>query len=203
MLKEGWDVRNVTTIVGLRAYVSKSNILPEQTLGRGLRRMYFGSDVSETVSVMGSPAFMEFVESIQNEGVQLEYRPMGGGAERKDSLVVEIDNDNKAKDINALDIEIPKLGRRYHRDYKNLDALDPSAFGNPKLALKPFTQEQTREIVFKTMLDAEVHHTIQLDGSGPADYRSGGRFLRAPVAEGTASSRRLRCVVSEGARFPA
>ncbi|MGB8378922.1 MAG: DEAD/DEAH box helicase family protein, partial [Rhodanobacteraceae bacterium] len=28
MLKEGWDVRNVTTIVGLRAYTSKSNILP-------------------------------------------------------------------------------------------------------------------------------------------------------------------------------
>ncbi len=40
MLKEGWDVRNVTTIVGLRPYSSKSNILPEQTLGRGLRRMY-------------------------------------------------------------------------------------------------------------------------------------------------------------------
>ena len=35
MLKEGWDVRNVTTIVGLRAYAAKSNILPEQTLGRG------------------------------------------------------------------------------------------------------------------------------------------------------------------------
>ena len=32
MLKEGWDVRNVTTIVGLRPYSSKSNILPEQTL---------------------------------------------------------------------------------------------------------------------------------------------------------------------------
>ena len=42
MLKEGWDVRNVTTIVGLRAYSSKSNILPEQTLGRGLRKMYPG-----------------------------------------------------------------------------------------------------------------------------------------------------------------
>ncbi len=43
MLKEGWDVRNVTVIVGLRAYAAKSNILPEQTLGRGLRRMYFGT----------------------------------------------------------------------------------------------------------------------------------------------------------------
>jgi type III restriction enzyme len=40
MLKEGWDVRNVTTIVGLRAYAALSNILPEQTLGRGLRKMY-------------------------------------------------------------------------------------------------------------------------------------------------------------------
>ena len=39
MLKEGWDVRNVTTIVGLRAYAAQSDILPEQTLGRGLRRI--------------------------------------------------------------------------------------------------------------------------------------------------------------------
>jgi type III restriction enzyme len=37
VLKEGWDVRNVTTIVGLRAYTAPANILPEQTLGRGLR----------------------------------------------------------------------------------------------------------------------------------------------------------------------
>ena len=39
MLREGWDVRNVTTIVPLRPYNSKAGILPEQTLGRGLRRM--------------------------------------------------------------------------------------------------------------------------------------------------------------------
>lgn len=172
MLKEGWDVRNVTTIVGLRAYTSKSNILPEQTLGRGLRRMYFGSDIPETVSVMGTPAFMEFVESIQSEGVQLEYRPMGGGAQRKDSIVVEVDVDNASKDLDALDIEIPKLARRYNRDYKNLDAIDPSRLGNPKLPLKPFTPEETREIVFKTMLEDAAHHTVHLDGTGPADWRS-------------------------------
>jgi len=172
MLKEGWDVRNVTTIVGLRAYVSKSNILPEQTLGRGLRRMYFGTDTEETVSVTGTPAFMEFVESIQSEGVELEYRPMGGGAQREESLIVEVDAQNDKKDIDALDIAIPKLSRRFNREYKELDSLDPAKLGNPKLPLKPFTPEETREIVFKTMLDAEIHHTIQLDGAGPADYRS-------------------------------
>ncbi len=185
MLKEGWDVRNVTTIVGLRAYVAKSNILPEQTLGRGLRRMYFGSDTPETVSVMGTAAFMEFVESLKTEqGVDFEYKPMGPGAERKDSLVVEVDTQNADKNIDALDIELPKLTRRFNREFKDLEALDPATFGNPKLGLKPFTLEETREIIFKTMLDAEVHHTILLDGAGPADYRSVvGFFARQLLKE--------------------
>lgn len=174
VLKEGWDVRNVTTIVGLRAYSAKSNILPEQTLGRGLRRMYFGSDQRETVSVMGTPAFMDFVESIQSEGVTFDRVRMGGaeGRERQDSLVVEVDTQATDKDLDALDIALPRLSRRFNREFKDLTELDPASFGNAKLPVKPFTPEQTREIVFKTMLESEVDHTILLDGSGPADYRS-------------------------------
>lgn len=173
MLKEGWDVRNVTVICGLRAYDSPARILPEQTLGRGLRRMYFGNDVvRETVSVMGTPAFMDFVESIQSEGVSFERVPMGKGTERRESLIVEIDAENEAKDIDELDIPLPRLTRRYQREFKNLSDLDPATFDNRTLPLKPFTPEETREIVFKTMLDSEVHHTIALDGTGIADYRS-------------------------------
>jgi type III restriction enzyme len=172
MLKEGWDVKNVTTIVGLRAYAAKSNILPEQTLGRGLRRMYFGSDERETVSVMGTPAFMDFVETIQSEGVTFDHVPMGTGATRKDSLIVEVDTENTDKNLADLEIPIPKLTRRFQRDFKDLHDLDPAALGNKRLPLKPFTPEETREIVFKTMLDSAIHHTVHLDGSGPADYRS-------------------------------
>jgi type III restriction enzyme len=174
MLKEGWDVRNVTTIVGLRAYSAISNILPEQTLGRGLRRMYFGSDQRETVSVMGTPAFMEFVESIQSEGVTFERAAMGGaaGRDRKDTLVVEVDTESPDKDIDALDIALPRLTRRFNREFKDLAELDPASFGNEKLPVRPFTPEQTREIVFKTMLEGEIDHTISLDASGSADYRS-------------------------------
>jgi type III restriction enzyme len=173
MLKEGWDVRNVTVICGLRAYAAMSDILPEQTIGRGLRRMYFGNDlVRETVSVMGTPKFTDFVESIKAEGVTFEHVPMGGGASRQDSLIVEVDTENPDKNLDDLDIPLPKLTRRFHRDFKDLDVLDPAALGNKPLPLKPFTPEETREIVFKTMLESEIHHTIQLDGSGPADYRS-------------------------------
>lgn len=172
MLKEGWDVRNVTTIVGLRAYGSQAKILPEQTLGRGLRRMYFGSDIDETVSVMGTPAFMEFVESIQSEGVTFERRSMGAGAERKESVVVEVDAENPEKDLQALEIPLPRLSRRFHRDYKDLSDLDASAVIDKRLPIKRFSPEQTREIVFKTMVDGEIHHAVTLDGAGTPDYRA-------------------------------
>jgi type III restriction enzyme len=171
VLKEGWDVRNVTTIVGLRAYSAKSNILPEQTLGRGLRKMYPGG-VEEYVSVVGTNAFMDFVESIQAEGVVLERKPMGEGTQAKTPLVVEIDNENTKKDMVALDIEIPVLTPRVYREYKNLSALDVGAMAHQRVAYLQFTEEQQREIVFKDVTTGEVTHTTILDTAGIADYSS-------------------------------
>ena len=99
---------------------------------------------------------------------------MGGarGRDRQDSVVVEVDKDAPDKDLDELDIALPRLSRRFSREFKDLDELDPASFGSPKLPIKAFTHEQTREIVFKTMLDSEVDHTIHLDSSGTADYRS-------------------------------
>ncbi len=171
VLKEGWDVRNVTTIVGLRPYSAKSNILPEQTLGRGLRKMYPGG-MEEYVSVVGTDAFMDFVESIQAEGVVLERKPMGEGTQPKTPLVVEIDRDNERKDIEALDIEIPVLTPRVYREYKNLADLNVAEFVHTKVAYLKFTEEEQREIVFKDITTGEVTHTTILDTVGIADYRS-------------------------------
>ena len=171
VLKEGWDVRNVTTIVGLRAYSAKSNILPEQTLGRGLRKMYSGG-MEEYVSVVGTDAFMDFVESIQAEGVVLERKPMGEGTGPKTPLVVEIDAENDKKDIEALDIEIPVLSPRIYREYKNLSDLDVGALGRQSVEYRRFSEEEQREIVFKDITTGEVTHTTILDTAGIADYRS-------------------------------
>lgn len=171
MLKEGWDVRNVTTIVGLRAYSAKSSILPEQTLGRGLRKMYRGG-IEEYVSVVGTDAFMEFVESIQAEGVELERKAMGEGTKPKAPLVIEIDNENTKKDIAALDIDIPVLTPRVYREYKNLGDLDVAALGHKKVVYKHFTEEEQREIVFKDITTGEITHTTILDTAGIADYQS-------------------------------
>jgi type III restriction enzyme len=171
MLKEGWDVRNVTTIVGLRAYAAKSNILPEQTLGRGLRKMYPGG-IEEYVSVVGTDAFMDFVESIQAEGVVLERRPMGQGTQAKAPLVVEVDKENEKKDIEALDIEIPVMTPRVYREYKNLADLNTGAAPHQRIAYLQFSEEEQREIVFKDITTGETTHTTVLDTAGIADYRS-------------------------------
>ena len=183
MLKEGWDVRNVTTIVGLRPYSAKSNILPEQTLGRGLRRMYLNG-VEEYVSVVGTDAFMEFVESIQAEGVQLERRPMGIDTKPKTPLVVEVDEENHNKNINALDIEIPTLTRRVYREYKNLEALDLTQLDFTPVPYRGFSAEEQREIVFRDMTTGEVTHTTEMDSAGVADYRNALGYFAHTIMKG-------------------
>jgi type III restriction enzyme len=168
MLKEGWDVRNVTTIVGLRAYSSKSTILPEQSLGRGLRKMYQGL-TEEYVSVIGTEAFMDFIESIQAEGVELERKAMGADTEPKTPLVVEVD---KKKDLSQLDIEIPILSPSVYRDYKNLSELGIASFDHDRIECKKYTEEELKEIFFKKLNTDEIEHITRLDVVGIADYRS-------------------------------
>lgn len=172
MLKEGWDVRNVTTIVGLRAYVSKSNILPEQTLGRGLRLMYFGTGVPEQVSVIGTPAFMDFVESIKAEGVELETRRMDKDSAAIAPVIVEIDRQNPKKDLQELDIEIPVLSPRIFREYKNISDIKVNKLNFKPVSYKKFTEEEQREIVFKKIVGGEVDHVIRLENGVLPDYRN-------------------------------
>jgi len=178
MLKEGWDVRNVTTIVGLRAFSSASNILPEQTLGRGIRCIYRDADVPEYLSVVGTNPFMDFVESIKIEGVEVEKTGMGQGTKPKTPIVLEVDHENTNKDIDELDIEIPILSPRIVREYKNLSELDVNTFLTKQLQLKQFSEEETREILFKHVVkrdgetEDDIHHKTVLDSTNTVDYHS-------------------------------
>lgn len=171
MLKEGWDVRNVTTIVGLRSYSAKSNILPEQTLGRGLRKMAPGG-LEEGLSVIGTDAFMEFVESIQAEGVTLERAPMGPGGGGNTLLAIEVDRDSTSKDLNALDIPLPILSPRVVRQPNALAALDPSSIAFHPLTYQTFADDQLREIVFRDISTGAISHTTVLDPATVVDYRN-------------------------------
>jgi len=105
MLREGWDVRNVTVIVPLRPYSAKSGILPEQTLGRGLRRMFPNEEVPEIVTVVEHPAFRRLYEDeLAQEGLDIAVLPIREAFKQTVSIFVD-----DSKPIADLDIEIPIL----------------------------------------------------------------------------------------------
>lgn len=63
MLKEGWDVTNLYTIVPLRA--ANARVLIEQTIGRGLRLPYgkrTGAAAVDRLSIVGHDRFQEIVD---------------------------------------------------------------------------------------------------------------------------------------------
>jgi type III restriction enzyme len=105
MLREGWDVQNVTVVVGLRPYTAKANILPEQTIGRGLRLMFRdlpGSYV-ERVDIIGNKAFLDFVDDLE----KLEELKFGTFEIGKDKL--QIVTILPLEDRKELDIGLPVL----------------------------------------------------------------------------------------------
>jgi type III restriction enzyme len=112
MLREGWDVQSVTVIVGLRPYTSKANILPEQTVGRGLRLMFrgTGSGYVEHVDVIGNNAFIEFVEQLEREE-ELQLDTFEVGKEKVVIVTIAPDEKKKDKDI-AIPVLSPVLTRK-------------------------------------------------------------------------------------------
>jgi type III restriction enzyme len=112
MLREGWDVQNVTVVVGLRPYTAKANILPEQTIGRGLRLMFrdLPTGYTERVDIIGNKAFLDFVDDLEKlEELKLDTFELG-----KDKLrIVTIMplEDRKDFDI-GLPVLTPSLVRK-------------------------------------------------------------------------------------------
>jgi len=77
MLNEGWDVRSVTAILGLRSYASQREILPEQVIGRGLRKLFpeQGVDLEKWINILevvGPPDLLKVLDRLQTaEGIRI------------------------------------------------------------------------------------------------------------------------------------
>ena len=71
MLREGWDVRNVTVVLGLRPFTAKAEILPEQVIGRGLRLMtQVSPDRTQTLEVLGTRNLLNVLRTqLEMDGV--------------------------------------------------------------------------------------------------------------------------------------
>ncbi|GAB3637473.1 DEAD/DEAH box helicase family protein [Hymenobacter arcticus] len=159
MLREGWDVQNVTVVVGLRPYTSKANILPEQAIGRGLRLMFRSltqSGFTERVDIIGNKKFLEFIDDLEkSEGLKFDTFEVG-----KDKLrivTIEPVPAKVAADIGLPDLSPLLVRKKSLRD--EIEALDVTNFplsslrvkNKPGQANQKFTYEAT-DIVTKEKL---------------------------------------------------
>ena len=149
MLREGWDVRNVSVIVPLRALTSKNAILPEQTLGRGLRRMTPPGAADETVVVIEHEAFRELWDrALDDEGLEIERRPTEEIRPRAQVIAVDPER-------TEFDIAIPMLPRLLSRQASGLATLRPEDLPARDLPLPGELRSSGVEYVGRDMLTGQ------------------------------------------------
>jgi len=148
MLREGWDVRNVSVILGLRPFTAKANILPEQAVGRGLRLMRgIGPDYIQIVEIIGTQKFEEFVKNLEVEGVGV------GITKDPPPLGVHIYPMKIKVDFN---IDIPILTPVHTREFTGLDdSVIQGLPANPK-GLTPIPKETTTVSLIETITQKKV-----------------------------------------------
>ncbi len=168
MLNEGWDVRNVNVIVGLRAYGSKREVLPEQVIGRGLRKMFTDeiADPKTSVNILeviGPPALTEILDKLEvEEGIKI--------AEFDTSTPIDMTTifvDDSKLDRN---IELPVLSPRVricHPTYEQLQ-LDSIPVGNVALEDKVLKTKYIAQDMLTNMVVVEREWDLPV----PQDTRS-------------------------------
>jgi len=119
MLREGWDVRNVTVVLGLRPFTAKAEILPEQVIGRGLRLMtQVGPDRTQTLEVLGTRNLLNVLRT------QLEAEGVGVASTKSDPpLPIKI---APLQERLQYDIAIPITKPSLEHDIRKLSDLDVS-----------------------------------------------------------------------------
>ncbi len=130
-LKEGWDVKNVYTIIPLRA--AKSDILTEQTIGRGMRLPFgvqTGDEDLDTLEIAAHDHFAAIVRDAQANAAKFGVPIRTKEIKERDKAETEKRTIEPLTDSPYL-IKIPKLATHYNTTGRLKDfEIEPSrAFG--------------------------------------------------------------------------
>lgn len=121
MLKEGWDVTNLYTIIPLRA--ANAQVLIEQSIGRGLRLPYgkrTGVEAVDTLNIVAHDKFQEIVDEARKPGSALNLKTRELDGEEQKNRTVSVPSS-------------PRLSRLLGISPEGGSAPPFSVLGNPEL----------------------------------------------------------------------
>lgn len=160
MLREGFDVNNICVIVPLRS--TQSNILLEQTIGRGLRLMWREPEYQEEkevnrrlvlkekkspksyidmLSIIEHPTFLDFYKDLMNEGLAgIDDSDLSGGT----NVIGDLIKIGLKEDYEKYDLFWPLITKEQEEE------IEPSVIDITQLApFTDFSYEQLQKILAK------------------------------------------------------
>lgn len=155
-LKEGWDVKNIYTIIPLRASVSE--ILTEQTIGRGLRLPFgdlTGDEELDTLEIISHDQYQKVIEAAKKWIKEIKVKTIDQEPDEELEMVtVEPTRGSKYQ------IEVPQVQVKV----KTTSELNPF---RPRIGIESFEELKTEIIGTEiakgeTKVLEEVEHKLDL-----------------------------------------
>ncbi len=163
MLKEGWDVTNLYTIIPLRA--ANSQILTEQTIGRGLRLPYgkkTGVKEVDTLTIIAHDRFQAIVDAandpnsiIRKENI-IEIDPESLPEEQTIVTAVSTYSDElqeEQKQVEAIIDEKEKEQAGINLEAKKALFEVVSDLGDSVKSINDLKTEEVKKVVFEKMIE--------------------------------------------------
>ena len=175
MLKEGWDVRNVKTIVPLRPCDSRT--LAEQTLGRGLRKIHQPemddegavSSKPENLYVIQHPSFQAIIDEIDDIVDEVD-------AGEKEPPVYTVVNPlpdaeaRKARNVRMIKfLGLVEHVKTWHDNFREADL--------PELSKRKEWIESADKLKIKTQFEKDIEKGLEFEFEQSANYYGLDRLL--------------------------
>lgn len=161
-LKEGWDVRNVYTIIPFRASISKKLI--EQTIGRGLRLPFgelTGEDELDSLEVISHENFQKVLDAAHQVAAALEVKQ---GRSRQELEVITVAPDPAKKkfgfDIPLIDSKV--LTSSKFKPFKPKVGVDDFRKLDPKLIKADIADKKKQTVIGKVKSKAALEPDVLL-----------------------------------------
>lgn len=150
MLKEGWDVNNLYTIIPLRT--SASSTLTEQTIGRGLRLPYgniTGNEKVDSLTIVSHDKYEEIIRIANDENSLI----------KKENIIVIEDEelDVKKEVITIQNNFTEEIEKRKQEIYSILD------WDKDEEKVKDYSKLEAKKIIYDTIFEESSNYNLQIN----------------------------------------
>lgn len=150
MLKEGWDVNNLYTIIPLRT--SASSTLTEQTIGRGLRLPYgniTGNEKVDSLTIVSHDKYEEIIRIANDEDSLIK---------KENIIVIEDEELDVKKEVITIQNNFTEEIEKRKQEISSI--LD---WDKDEEKVKDYSKLEAKKIIYDTIFEESSNYNLQIN----------------------------------------